>query len=109
MTMAIHDAEIFAALGGEGMGEVLVIGTDTVPGVFFNRYRELETRDGGFVGLELSFDCQITDEVRGLTKGDEVQVMNAQAVSGTTYRFERRVPDAGDESGLVTVELGRVL
>lgn len=109
MTMATHDAEIFAALGAEGLGEVMAIGTDEIPGVFFNRYRELETRDGGFVGLELSFDCQITDPIRNLANGDTVEIRNAQAETGATYRFERRVPDAGDESGLVTVELGRVL
>ncbi len=109
MTMPAIDAEIFAALGNEGMAEVMTIGTDDVPGIFFNRYRELETRDGGFVGLELSFDCQITDAVRALTKADTVEIRDAQAETGATYRFERRVPDAGDESGLVTVELGRVL
>lgn len=107
--MSAHDAAIFEALGNEGLGEVLVIDTQEVPGVFYNRYRELETRDGGLVGLELSFDCQITDAIRGLARNDEVTIRNALADSGTAYRFERRVPDAGDESGLVTVELGRII
>ncbi len=109
MNMAVHDAEVFAALGAEGLGEVMAIGSNQIPGVFVNRYRELETRDGGLVGLELSFDCQITDAVRNLADGDEVEIRNAQAETGAAYRFVRRVPDAGDESGLVTVELGRKL
>lgn len=98
------DAEIFADLG-----ELMLVRSAEVPGVFFNRPREVGTTDGTFVGVDLSFDCQINDTVRNLQRGDEVKIVakndaGEQRALGT-YAFHRRVPEQGDESGLVTCEL----
>ena len=91
------DAEIFDAIG-----ETLSIGTDDHKGMFYNRHREVEFADGSFAALDISFDCQITADILALAEGDEV------TVEGDEYRFVRRIPDRGDESGLVTIELGKV-
>jgi len=99
------DAEIF-----DEIGEVLVVGSIEIPGIFFRRPREVAISDDGqFVGVELSFDCQHNATVAALTRGDEVTVLardddGEEEVLGT-YRFIRRLPNDGDESGLVVIEL----
>lgn len=98
------DAEIF-----EEIGEVMISGSIETRGVFFNRPRSVGNSEGEFVGLELSFDCQLSDHVGELVRGDLVQIV-ARDDAGLerdlgTYAFQRRVPDAGDESGLVHIEL----
>lgn len=98
------DAEIF-----EDIGEILRVGDVEIPGIFVKRPREIAiSDDGSFVGVELSFDCQVSDAVGSLERGDEVSVI-ARDEEGDedlgTYRFVRRLPPQGDESGLVVLEL----
>lgn len=80
--------------------------------------------DGTFVGVELSMDVQIIDEdlaaeigldanetaIAALERDDSVDVVAVDPATDTernlgTYRFVRRLPKVGDESGLLTVEL----
>jgi hypothetical protein len=96
--MRDHDAVIF-----EAIGEVLRIGTTDVPGIFFNEHRDVSFAEGGVMGLEISFDCTISDAVSALEENEEVEI-----VEHGTFIFLRRIPDAGDESGLVTLELGSI-
>lgn len=95
--MATIDAQIF-----ERIGDSMQVGSVEVKGIFYRRYRELSFPDGNFAALELSFDCQRSDVVMALARGDTVEI------KGDQYRFERFVPLGADESGLVTLELGRV-
>ena len=99
------DAELFAELG-----EVMLIGSVEVPGVFINRPREIEMTDGTFVGLSISFDCQMIEKVQNLERGALVKIIGNDDEGNTqplgTYTFQRRVPEQGDESGLVILELG---
>lgn len=83
------------------IGDVMSIGTSDVTGKFFRRYREVALPNGQIAGLDLSFDCNVSDEVLALVEDDEVEI------DGTTYRFCRHVPPGGDESGLVVLELKR--
>lgn len=94
--MAIHDAIIFDAIG-----DILTFGSDTVKGIFFKRYRQIELQDGAIMALDISFDCQTTDHawVMALEEGDEVEI------GGNTYLFGRHIPQGADESGLVVLEL----
>lgn len=102
----------FAALFRDGLnqtildhagGETLVSGTNEIVGAFNKGHREIEMRDGSIAALDISFDCQIADWIAALGEGDPV------TVEGTSYRFVRRIPDGGDETGLVIIELGSVL
>lgn len=86
----------------EHIGQDVLIGSDTVRGIFYKRYREIETTDGALVGLEISLDCKFENAVQGLARGDVV------VIDGQNYRFERFVPDGGDESGWVSLELGTI-
>lgn len=99
------DAELFAELG-----EVMLIGSLEVPGVFINRPREVEHTDGTFIGLNISFDCQMIDRVKNLERGTLVKIIAKDDEDNErklgTYTFQRRFPDQGDESGLVILELG---
>lgn len=92
------DASIFDAIG-----ETLSVGTNETNGMFYDRHREIELRDGSMSALDISFDCQIADWILALDEGDMV------TVEGNEYRFLRRLPDGGDESGLVIIELGTKL
>lgn len=82
------------------LGETAVIAGNEVKGKFYNRYREIDYQNGTIVGLDISFDCQWRAFMATLNEGD------ALTVEGASYRFLRRIPDAGDESGKVTLELG---
>lgn len=73
-----------------------------IRGSFHSKPREVEMPDGSFIALDLSFQCQITNAIRVLTEDDQL------AIEGTLYRFVRRIPDQGDESGNVILELGTV-
>lgn len=95
--MSEIDAVIFDVIG-----DTATIGTSTVKGVFSKQYREIEAGEAGLVGLNLSFDCQY-DNVSTLEVGDTV------AIDNVDYRFIRFIPDGGDETGKVTLELGRFL
>lgn len=88
------DALIFAHVG-----DTAEIGTETVAGVFYRRYRQIESPDGSVMGLDLSFDCQVNASVLALTEGDTITIKNEE------YQFTRRLPERGDESGLVTLQL----
>jgi len=92
------DPEIFAEIG-----ETLVIGSNEHKGIFYKLHREIVLRDGSIAALDISFDCQIAEDILALSEGDQV------TVEGDEYRFIRRLPDDGDESGLVIIELGRIL
>lgn len=83
------------------IGDMAAIGTSDVRGKFFKRYREVQLPDGNVAGLDLSFDCNVNADILALQENDEI------VIQGTTYRFLRRVPSGGDESGLVTLELKR--
>jgi len=83
------------------IGDLAIIGTSDVRGKFFRRYREILLQDGSIAGLDLSFDCNVSGDILALVENDEI------ILQGTTYRFLRRVPPNGDESGLVTLELKR--
>lgn len=91
------DALIFAHLG-----EILLVGGVEVPGMFHRQPREIQLNNGSIVGLEISFDCQINATVKALAKNAVVSIKGKPE----TYRFVRRVPPDGDESGLVILELG---
>jgi hypothetical protein len=82
------------------LGETAVIADVEHKGRFFNRYRIIELRDGSIAALDISFDCQVTAQVLALTEGDNV------TIDATDYRFIKRLPDRGDESGKCTIELG---
>jgi hypothetical protein len=84
------------------LGEIAVISGQEVKGRLHRKYREIELRDGNIVGLDLSFDCQYQVFMGSLSPGD------ALTVEGGNYRFIRRIPPEGDESGLVILELGSV-
>lgn len=95
--MAGIDAKLF-----DKLGETAVIEGEEVKGVFHKGYREIQTRDGIVVGLDLSFDCQYQSFMNNLTTASTL------TVEGDTYRFLRQIPEGGDESGLVILELGSV-
>lgn len=99
------DAEIFDAIG-----ELLVLpGGARVGGVFFNRPREVAITEIELLGIDLSFDCQINAGVAALERGQAVSVIGVDETGAEralgSYRFARRVPETGTESGLVTLEL----
>ena len=83
------------------IGDIAAIGTSDVRGKFYRRYREVALPDGTIAGLDLSFDCNISADIMALEENEQI------VVYGVTYRFQRRVPPGGDESGLVTLELKR--
>lgn len=85
------------------LGETLVIGSTERKGKFFKRHREIVLRDGSIAALDISMDCQADAEILALEENDEV------TIEGDAYRFIRRLPDQGDESGKVILELGRIL
>jgi hypothetical protein len=85
------------------VGEDAIIGGTEVSGIFHRRYREIQLQDGSIAGLDLSFDCQVTDEVLALVRGDLV------VFEGENYPFIQPFPEGGDESGLIILELGRAL
>jgi hypothetical protein len=99
------DAQIFADIG-----ELMLVDSAEIPGVFFKRPRELDMSDGTFVGVDISFDCQITDAVAALERNDSVSIVGRDDAGGErdlgTYLFQRRLPNNADESGRVTCELG---
>lgn len=94
------DEKIFARLG-----ESLVIGSDLFGGVFSSQYTEFQFQDGIAVGLNISFATQYNDAIGALAEGDELQILGDGVEIGR-YVFMRRVPDRGDESGRVVLELG---
>lgn len=96
------DEKIFAKIG-----EAILIGTDPVPGIFSSKYKEHEFADGLVVGLHISFATQYSPEIGNLTEGDEIEVV-ADGEPVGVYRFVRRIPMQGDESGKVVLELGSV-
>lgn len=100
------DAEIFAEIG-----EVLIRGSIETPGIFFSQYREISLGGEEYAALDISFDCQLDDSIAGLAVEDPVQIVGRDDLGNErdlgTYRFMRRLPNAGTESGLVHVELAR--
>ncbi len=84
----------------ENVGDDVVIGSEIVRGAFSLRYREVPLSDGSLVGLNISFDCMMNGIIADLVEGDILTFDNVD------YLFIRRVPQAGDETGLVTLELG---
>lgn len=83
------------------LGDLAIIGALNVRGKFNRRYREIQLQDGMIAGLDLSFDCNVSAEILAMAENDPV------TIDGVVYRFLRRVPPGGDESGLVTLELKR--
>jgi hypothetical protein len=101
-SMRSIDAKIFARIG-----EVLLIGSTRVPGIFSNKYHEIQLPSDTIVGLDVSFDCQYTYLIGQLKENDEVKVFADKTLLGT-FRFIRRIPSKGDETGKVILELGSV-
>jgi len=103
--MRDHDAVIF-----ESIGEVLVFGTNEIPGILNDEYRELSFGDGNAVGLAISFDCQWHSALEQLARNDLVEVCDRGDDGSLTvlgeYRFQRIVNR--DESGLTILELGSI-
>jgi hypothetical protein len=94
------DASIYDAIG-----EVMLVGVVSVPGVFHKDYAEKTLADGTVIaGLAIYFHCQLNDTVAALNEGDAVTVQVGS--TSTAYRFLRRYPNDGDETGRVTLELG---
>jgi hypothetical protein len=92
------------------IGETLVSGANEAKGIFQNKYREIEYPNGTIVGLTISFDCQWQNWMAALAEGDSVTIQyTGTEKADETYRFLRRLPVTGDESGLVVMELGTVL
>lgn len=84
------------------IGEVLLIGTVQVKGKFYDRPFDVPLADASVLAIQISFHCQYVEATVGaLEEGDEVAIEGAG-----TYRFLRRIPDRGDESGRVVLELG---
>jgi hypothetical protein len=81
------------------IGDRAAIGSEEIKGKFFRRYREIQLPDGSVSGLEISFDCQVSDTVLALEEGDTITIKETQ------YKFRRHVPIGGDETGLCTLEL----
>ena len=90
------DAAIFAAIG-----EGAVIRGQQVPGIFNERYREIPLPDGSVMGLNRTFDTQVTAAVLALEDQELVTIPGRG-----NYRFLQRIPERGDESGRVTLVLG---
>jgi hypothetical protein len=84
----------------ELLGDEVQIGTDTVQGVFNKAYREVPLRDGVVVGLQISFDCKYSPIIAALQPQDLV------TFDSVDYAFIRRLPEGGDETGVVILELG---
>lgn len=98
--------DVFASIG-----EVLIAPNGSeVPGKFYNRPHELPITDGSFQGLQISFHCNLDDTVAVLQRGDLVRIVSRDELGNERdlgqYRFRHRHPDAGDESGLVVLDLG---
>jgi len=99
--MKAVDAQIFSAIG-----ETMRVGATDVPGIFQRRYHEVVQRDGTIEGMAISFDCQYSPTVAGLIEGNTVTIKKSTTDPGEFYIFIRRIPDKGDETGRVVVELG---
>lgn len=85
----------------EAVGEVALIDGKQVQGIFNRRYREVMVEAGGaVVGVALSFDCSYAGPVVTLREGDPI------SIDGERFCFRRRIPEKGDETGRVTLELG---
>lgn len=95
------NADLCAAIG-----ELAVIDGKEHLGSFRNRHAEVHLPDGVIVGIELSFGCQITQEIRELREGDPITIKLAATEAGEVYSFRRRLPNDGTESGFVVLELG---
>jgi hypothetical protein len=102
--MRTIDAQIFAEIG-----EIAIVGSTEIPGIFTKRHREVPLQDGSFVGLDISFDCQISPAIAALVEDDELHIVARDALGAErdlgTYKFRRRLPKGADESGLVILEL----
>jgi len=91
-------------------GEAAVMGSNEVLGKFFKRYREIAYPNGTVVGLDISFDCQWQSFMSALAEGDTITIKYRDTdKEDETYRFLRRIPPEGDQSGKVTLELGTVM
>lgn len=104
-SMPVIDALIFGAIG-----ETAIFGGNEAAGIFSNKYREIEYPNGTIVGLDISFDCQWQAFMGSLAEGDAVTITYPGTDRASeSYRFLRRLPATGDESGLTIMELGSVL
>ena len=98
------DLEIF-----EEIGELMLVGSLEIPGMFFNQPRQVDSGEGAFIGVDVSFDCQITPAIVALVPDELVRIV-ARDDEGNerdlgTWALQARIPDKGDESGLVVLDL----
>ena len=94
------NVEIFDAIG-----EVAIIGPYEYPGIFNRQYREVAMAGGMVEGMQMSFDTQFTDHLGTLAEGASLVIRSALA-GDETFIFIRRVPNRGDETGKVSLEIG---
>lgn len=93
-----------------------MVGSLRIACKFYGRHREVPTADGAFVDTSLSLDLQLDAEnsvaINALAEGDELQVVavdddTLEERALGTFKFFRRLPLAGTESGLIVLELHR--
>lgn len=110
-SLAVIQREVDASIF-EDSGEILRFGSNEAPGILNKSYREIEYPSGFVVGLAISFDCTWADWMATLTEGDEVSAHGLNEAGSEvdlgSFRFVRRIPPGGDESGLVILELGTI-
>lgn len=105
MSSLAHRFESINARLFEAMGETAHIDGVEHAGMFNRRHREMQLDDGTLVGIDLSFDCDYTDQVAELVEGDPVEIVESNG-ERTRYCFRRRIPEKGDETKRVILELG---
>ena len=93
--MEKYDRKIF-----DSVGDAISHGSVEVQGVFYRIERQVQIEQGLVTTLELSFDCRYSD-VSNLVEGDTVTLVR----TAETFTFRRFIPDKGDETGRVTLEL----
>lgn len=102
MSQAELDADLLDSLWGAGMAQSAAVGSTEVTGFFFRKPIQIETENAGLIGLELSFHCRYS-AVAEWVPGTEIEI------DEETFKVKRHVPEGGDESGWVHLELGRKL
>lgn len=83
---------------------VAYFGTSAIPGIFFDKPREVPMPGGAVMGIGISFECTYDDDIATLAQNDHITVDDYG-----TYRFLRELQPGGDESGKTIIELGEVL
>jgi hypothetical protein len=83
---------------------VAYFGTSQIPGVFFDKPREVAMPGGAIMGIGISFECTYDEDIATLALNDQVVVDDYGS-----FRFLRELQPGGDESGKTIIELGEVI